>query len=60
MYWSGLFERVENNKLTVAKVVFGSKPGEPEVYDFVLKSRRTKNGLKPVKKSVQKSNASSS
>ena len=46
MYWSGLFERVENNKLTVAKVVFGSKPGEPEVYDFVLKSRRKKDGLK--------------
>lgn len=37
-YWAGLFERIENNKLSVAKVIFGSEPSEVEVYQFVLKN----------------------
>lgn len=38
MFWVGLFERVENNKLTVARVVFGSEPSAPELYEFILKN----------------------
>ena len=37
-FWVGVFERVEDNKLTVAKVIFGAEPKDFEVYDFVLKN----------------------
>ena len=37
-YWAGLFERIENNKLSVAKVIFGSEPSDAEVYQFILKN----------------------
>lgn len=30
-FWVGVFERVENQKLTVSKVTFGAEPTEPEV-----------------------------
>lgn len=36
-FWSGIFQRFENNKLYVAKVVFGAEPKEYEIYEFVLK-----------------------
>ena len=35
-FWVGVFERVEDGKLTVAKVTFGSEPKDYEVYDFIL------------------------
>ena len=37
-FWVGVFERVEDNKLTVAKVTFGAEPKDYEVYDFILKN----------------------
>ncbi|MDD2958009.1 MAG: YjdF family protein [Lachnospiraceae bacterium] len=36
-FWIGLFERVENGKLSAAKVTFGAEPKDYEVYDFILK-----------------------
>lgn len=36
-FWVGVFERVENGRLTVAKVTFGAEPKDYEVQDFVLK-----------------------
>ncbi|MGN1129890.1 MAG: YjdF family protein [Ruminococcus sp.] len=36
-FWVGVFEKVENKKLSVAKVTFGSEPKDYEVYEFVLK-----------------------
>ena len=36
-FWMGVFERVENGQLTVAKVTFGAEPKDYEVHDFVLK-----------------------
>lgn len=36
-FWMGIFERVENGQLTVAKVTFGAEPKDYEVHDFVLK-----------------------
>ena len=36
-YWIGVFEHIEDGKLTVAKVVFGAEPKDYEVYEFVLK-----------------------
>lgn len=36
-FWIGIFERVEDGKLSVAKVTFGAEPRDYEVYAFVLK-----------------------
>lgn len=35
-FWVGVFEQIENGKLSVAKVTFGSEPKDYEVYDFIL------------------------
>ena len=36
-FWVGIFERIENGKLSVAKVTFGAEPKDYEVYEFGLK-----------------------
>lgn len=36
-FWVGIFERIENGKLTAAKVIFGAEPKDGEVYEFILK-----------------------
>ena len=37
-FWVGIFECIEDNKLTVAKVIFGAEPKDYEVYEFILKN----------------------
>ena len=39
-FWVGVFERVEENRCSVCRVVFGSQPKEYEVYEFVLQQYR--------------------
>ena len=34
-FWVGVFERVENRKLSVAKVTFGAEPKDYEVLGFI-------------------------
>ena len=34
-FWVGVFERIENGKLSVCKVTFGSEPKDYEVWEFV-------------------------
>lgn len=36
-FWVGVFEYIENGKLSVSKVTFGSEPKDYEIYEFVLK-----------------------
>ena len=36
-FWIGVFERVEDGKLSVCKVTFGAEPKDYEVWEFVLK-----------------------
>ena len=36
-FWAGVFERIENGKLSVYKVTFGAEPKEYEIYEFILK-----------------------
>ena len=36
-FWVGVFERIEDGKLSVAKVTFGAEPKDNEVYLFILK-----------------------
>lgn len=40
-YWVGVFERVENETLTVAKAVFGAEPTNEEVHEWVLTQFQT-------------------
>ncbi len=37
-FWVGIFERIEENKLSVCKVTFGAEPKDYEVHDYVLKN----------------------
>ncbi|MDE7425647.1 MAG: YjdF family protein [Lachnospiraceae bacterium] len=36
-FWVGVFERIEDGKLSVAKVTFGAEPKDYEVFQFILK-----------------------
>lgn len=36
-FWVGIFERIEDGKLSAAKVTFGAEPKDYDVYDFILK-----------------------
>ena len=36
-FWVGIFERIEDGKLSVAKVTFGAEPKDYEVYECILK-----------------------
>ena len=36
-FWVGVFERVENGKLSACKVTFGAEPKDYEVWDYVLR-----------------------
>lgn len=37
-FWVGVFERVEDGRLSVCRVVFGSEPRDYEVWEFILKN----------------------
>ena len=37
-FWVGVFERIEDRKLSVCKVTFGAEPKDYEVWAFVLKN----------------------
>jgi hypothetical protein len=37
-FWIGIFERVENGRLSVCKVTFGTEPKDYELQDFILKN----------------------
>jgi hypothetical protein len=40
-FWVGVFEKYEDNLLSVCKVVFGGEPNDFEVYDFLLIYKNT-------------------
>lgn len=35
-FWVGVFERIEDGKLSVCKVTFGAEPKDYEIWEFVL------------------------
>lgn len=37
-FWVGVYERMTNQKLEAAKVVFGAEPKDYEVYDYFLRN----------------------
>ena len=36
-FWVGVFEIIEDGRISVAKVTFGTEPKDYEVYEFILK-----------------------
>ena len=36
-FWVGIFERIEDGKLSVAKVTFGAEPKDYEVQEYIQK-----------------------
>ena len=36
-FWVGVFEKIENGRLSASKVTFGAEPKDYEVYAFILK-----------------------
>ena len=36
-FWVGVFERIDENKLSVCKVTFGAEPKDYDVWEFVLR-----------------------
>lgn len=36
-FWIGVFEHIEDGRLSVSKVTFGAEPKDYEVYEFILK-----------------------
>lgn len=36
-FWIGIFEQTKNEKLSVAKVTFGSEPRDCEIMEYILK-----------------------
>lgn len=39
-FWVGVYERRENGRLTVCRIVFGAQPKDYEVYQFILQNWR--------------------
>ena len=68
-FWVGVFERIENKKLSAAKVTFGAEPKDYEVYEFILKHyydlrfspavataiKETKHNPKRIQRDIKKS-----
>ena len=36
-FWVGVFERIENGRLSAAKITFGAEPKEPELLIYLLR-----------------------
>lgn len=53
-FWVGVFERIEENKLSVCRVVFGAEPKDYEVYDFILKNYSNLKFSSSIKVEVKK------
>lgn len=53
-FWVGIFERIEDGKLTVSKITFGAEPKDYEVYGFILKHYYELKFSPPVSTEVKK------
>ena len=53
-FWVGVFERIENGKLSVCKTIFGAEPKDYEVWEFVLISYHQLKFSPPVAVTVKR------
>ena len=37
-FWVGVFERIQDGKLSAVKVTFGAEPKDYEIQEFILKN----------------------
>ncbi|MBC2579195.1 YjdF family protein [Clostridium sp. DJ247] len=47
-FWIGVFEKSENGKIEICRIVFGQEPKDYEVYEFVLKNYYNLKFSKPL------------
>lgn len=40
-YWTGIFEQIDHEQLTVSKIIFHQEPSDQEIYDFILHQYKT-------------------
>ena len=52
-FWVGVFERVDNGKLSVCKVTFGAEPSNAEIYGFILRHYNQLRFSAPVKTEIK-------
>lgn len=55
VFWIGVFERFEDGRLSVFKVVFGAEPKDGEVLDFILKNYYSLKFSKGIEGEIKKS-----
>lgn len=48
-FWIGLYERIDDGKYEVCKIIFGAEPKDYEVYDFLLSNWNYLKFSPPVK-----------
>lgn len=53
-FWVGVFEKIEEGKLTVSKVTFGAEPKDYEIREFVLRNYSRLKFSPPVEVKVKK------
>ena len=56
-FWAGLFERIDDGKLSVCKVTFGAEPKDCEMWEFVLKNYGKQKFSPHVEVTVKKESA---
>lgn len=48
-FWVGIFERMEGDKLSVCKVIFGAEPTDAQIYAFLLSHYNKLQFSRPIK-----------
>ena len=52
-FWVGVFEKLDGDKLSVCRMVFGAEPTDAEIYDFILKHYYHLRFSAPVKAEIK-------
>ena len=53
LFWVGVFEKLDGDKLSVCRMVFGAEPTDAEIYDFILKHYYHLRFSAPVKAEIK-------
>ena len=59
-FWVGIFERIEDGKLSVAKVTFGAEPKDYEVQEYIQNYSRNSTSRNAQRKDARKKRQKSS
>ena len=53
-FWVGVFEKLDGDKLSVCRMVFGTEPTDAEIYDFILRHYYHLRFSAPIKTEIKK------